>query len=515
MPPSSVPWSVITKCCAINTLPSEILLEIFRFAMAFADVLSEISYSWRCIALSTPTLWTNIKVEATLGPNFTFKYHHTCNHVKRYLKNSRQLPLAVEVILRTSWGSLNMEDTEHPFHHCASEFKNITRALSRILAGQICRFQTFRLIVDDFVSVVDIQAHFPQVSMPLLESWTVHQNFVEQAFDVELQEPGDAAKLFIPLRPQSAMAQHFHDMYPNLKVTAFHAIPMMWAYFCPRHLQTLNISFLPIHARPTMVELRQILMATEHSLEVLIIQGAAPSDYSEPFELRRVRSLTLGFVEAVELVPLLKTMRVPNLSTLSITDFRRHCTSAADRAFVSCDRTMIHLFTGIVFHLPLEKIEVLLLRCIVFLPPHIDSPLRSLSRNKLNLPIPVLPMHFFHGMTSLKDLTLIDPDPITLHCLNFLPRKFNVDSSLSNRFSVSPLRTLRLNNFNLPSVQLFFQQRIQSHTSFRPVDEIVFSMPANWIHKLRFDFTLIAGNIRTIHVPVDRDTERYLMRRLF
>lgn len=510
--------SVLRKPCAINDLPLEVISEILHFA-TLLDVqpvnLSQVSSNWRCIVLSTPTLWTNIKVEETLGPTVTFD--HTCIRVKHYLDNSRQLPLTVEIIIHTILKSICMEDNEHPFHRYAAEFCLATQALSRVLAEHVSRFRSFHLVADDFTSITDVQAHFPQVCMPLLESWTVHQTFIQQAFDEELEEPEDASKLLIPLRPQNLMEEHATDMHPNLKVAVFHAIPMAWAYFCPRHLQRLEISFLPVDARPTMAELRQLLMANEHSLEALTIQGAAPLDSSEPFEMRGVRSLTFGFVKAGELIPLLETMHVPNLSTLSITDLRRACTSAADRAFVSYDSTMLDLFTAIVSQIPLENIDMLLLRCIAFLPfadqPPFDSPLLVWSRNTLDLPIPVLPMYFFSLMTSLRDLTLIDPDPTTMRCLNYIP-KFNTGPSLSN-LPINSLMSLRLIGFNLPLVQSFFKRRIQVHDSFRVMEEIIFSMPSNWWPKLRFNFSLIAREVRIINVPVDQTIERYLMRRLY
>jgi hypothetical protein len=504
--------------CSINDLPPELLLEIFRFAMVFAAEpvnLSQVSYKWRCIALCTPTLWTNIKVEETLGPGLTF--HRTCSRVKCHLDNSRQLPLTVEVTIHTFCKSICMEDSEHPFHQYAAEFSDATQALSRVLAEHVSRFKTFHLVADDFPSIADVQLHFPQACMPLLESWKVHQTFIEQAFVGSLEEPEDATKLLIPLRPQGLMEEHSVAMYPNLKVAVFEAIPMVWAYFCPRHLRTLDISFLPVDARPTMAELRQILMAIEHSLEEFVMQGAAPLDSSEPFEMRGVRLLTLGFVNAEELIPLLTTMNVPNLLMFSITDLRRACTSAADRPFVSYDPMMFELFIAILINLPLDKLDMLLLRCITFLPfadqPAFASPLLTWSGNKLDLPVPLLPLYFFSLMTSLKDLTLIDPDPTTMHCLNYLP-KFNIDPSFL-ALPVNSLTSLRLISFNLPLIQLFFERRLQAHASFRLMKEIVISMPSNWRSKLRFNFSLIAKEVQIINLPVDQASERYLMRRLF
>ena len=460
-------------------------------------------------------LWTNIKVEETLGPDLTI--YQTCNRVKRHLNNSRQLPLTIKIIIHTFYESTCMEDSEHPFHTHVVDFSNATQTLSRVLAEHISRFKTFHLVADDFVSIADVQLHFPHASMPLLESWKVHQTFIEQAFDGELEDPEDATKLLIPLIPHGWSEENSNTMYPNLKNAVFHAVPMAWASFCPRHLHTLNISFLPHEARPTMAELRRILVANEHTLEELIIQGAAPLDSCEAFEMRGVRSLTLGFVDAGELIPLLMTMDVPNLSMFSITDLRRGCTSAAYRAFVSYDPIMLDLVITLLSCLPLDKLEVLHLRCIAFLPfadqPAFHSPLLAWSHNKLDLQIPLLPMYFFSLMTSLKDLTLVDPDPTTMHCLNYLP-KFNIDPSLLI-LPINSLTSLRLVGFNLPLIQLFLKQRIQAHTSFRPVKEIEFNMPLNWRSRLRFNFALLASEVRTINVPVDKATERYLMRRLF
>jgi len=525
VPPSNASFRynfpALQKRCHINSLPPEVLVEMFHFATsntpAFAAEpvnLSQVSCKWRSIAFSTSTLWTNIQVEETLGLNL--KFHHTCNRVKHFLDLSRRSPLTVEIVIRTFYMATCMEDSEHPFHHHAADFCHATQTLSRVLAGHVARFKTFNLVADDFASIADVQLHFPQVSMPLLESWKVHQAFVEQAFSGELEEPGDAARLLIPLRPRGMMEEHSATMYPNLKVAGFHAIPMAWAYFSPRHLQALSISFLPAGVRPTMAELRQILMANEHSLESFIIQGAAPLDSGEPFEMRGVRFLTLGFVKAEELISLLRTMRVPNLSQLSITDLRRACTSAADRPFISYDTTVLPLFAAIIRYLPLSKLDALFLRCLVFLPfagqPAFSSPLLAWSHNRLDLPVPALPMFFFSLTTSLRDLTLIDPDPTAMHCLNYLP-KFNADPGLLT-LPIGSLARLHLVGFNLPLVQSFFMRRIQARASFRPVEEITLSMPSNWWPKLRFDFSLIARKVGIIHVPIDLATEKYLLRRI-
>jgi hypothetical protein len=260
---------------------------------------------------------------------------------------------------------------------------------------------------------------------------------------------------------------------------------MDWHHFSPKNLQTLEMSFLPMQARPDGETLRQVLLANEHTLESLTIHGSGPVDYAlHPYVMSKLRHLELGYACPSEPILLIKCLRVPNLTTLNITDLR----VVPDRRNTHYDPIVSVLFQALIDNFPLHQVKQLVLQHISFMP---DMRLLrlypdvQLVPNLSVLPIPVTPLHLLLKLTTLKSLTIINPDPGTLHALNYLPTPIRGKDppavSQSTHLPVPALDFLYLADFNLPLVGHFISVRLKHHSSFRRFRSLMFSIPTTCV----------------------------------
>jgi len=502
----------------------ELLLEVFHISTSdimapnvMPATLSHVSKLWRDLILHAPKLWTKILVVEDLGPDVT-EFEKTIDRVQFFLAHSAACALDVHIELRTFCDSYMMDDLWHPFHDIIDQFRQCTRSVSLLLAPHIWRIKSFNLDCDEFKPICDVQSSFPRVPMAMLEALRVRQLFEQQSFQNVLGASDanelTAIAISVPLVPRYAV----EEMYPKLRSAILATVPVDWQRFCPKNLHTLEISFLPITARPNGRMLRQILLANEHSLESLTIHGAGPADYvPEPFVMSNVRHLDLGYAYPQELIHLVKCMRVPNLVTLNIIDLRRKLMFAPQRRNLSYDDSPLALFHAIIDEFPLHQVKEVELRQITFMPDFILLPLFpeiQIVPNLSRLPIPTTPLHFFCKLTALKSLTIVDPDPGTLHALNYLPPLFKnqrpYDDSQFTHVPVPVLDFLHLVDFNFPLVRFFLKVRCNHHISFRRLFLLMLNMPVGWI--LDFDsLFLLADDVQLFDTILEPAVEADLL----
>jgi hypothetical protein len=439
--------------------------------------------------LHAPELYIKVLVVEDLGPD-VIEFRKTIDRVQFFLAHSAARALDVHIRLRTYLNYCDMDNANHPFYDNIDQFRECTRGISKCLAPHIRRIKLFNLDCDEFKSICDIQGGFSSVPMVMLEVLRVHQAFEEQSFGNFVDDDNEMAAISIPLGLPSTSAE---EMYPRLRSAILAAIPLDWRRFCPRNLQTLDISFLPMDGRPDGETLRRVLLANEHSLESLTIRGAGPVDcVPNPYVMSNLRHLSLGYAYPSELMHLVKSMRVPNLTTLSISDLRRSLTFAPRRRYLPYNHGASILFQAIIDEFPLHQVKQLELRHVSFMPESGLLPLHpevQIVPNFSLLVIPVIPLHFFCKLTALESLTIANPDPGTLHALNYLPPHLRAlgfyDDSQFPHVPVPALDFLHLVDFNLPLVRFFLAIRRCHYTSFRRLFSLMFSMPATW--RLDFD----------------------------
>jgi F-box-like len=511
-----------TQPSYISCLPNELLLEVFHI-LVFGSIgpnvtpviLSHVSKLWRQLILHTPVLWTDVMVAEDLGPDVT-SFLKTIHRVQFFLTHSVEHAFHLHIELRTYHSAYIMDDADHPFHDNVDQFRECTGILSTYLAPHIWRLESFILDCDEFQSICDVQCRFPVVPMKMLEFLRVHQAFEEQSFDHLLDDELELEAITLPLGPR--WTADSEEMYPKLRCAILTAIPMDWGLFSPKMLHTLEISFLPLEARPDGGTLRQILLANEHSLESLTIHGAGPVDcVPVPYVMSNLRNLDLGYAFPVELIDLIRCLRVPNLATFSITDLRRSLTFVTDRRSVDYDTFVTDLFQAIIDELPLHQVKQLQVRHVCFMPEleNIEMwPELQLVPNVELLPIPVTALHFLCKFTALKSLTIVDPDPGTLHALNYVPplNRFlhQYDDLQSTYVPVPVLDFLHLADFNVPLVSFFLEIRRKYHTSFRRLLSLIFSMPAAWFVGLD-SLVVLADSVQIFDTILEPAVEEELL----
>ncbi|KAF9455943.1 hypothetical protein BDZ94DRAFT_484261 [Collybia nuda] len=509
----------------ISTLPDDVLLYLFYMTIHAPDAdpfspmtFSHVSARWRELALYAPMLWTTITVAEELSATM-LNFERTLYRVPHFLERSKDLPLSLHITLHSYHEESAMHHPDHPFAYNVQTFRHHTRRLSDFLGRHVARFKSFILVGDEFESVQDIQSSFPHIPMPLLESYRVWQRDDYQCLEGDLRDPSHIGALSIPLRPRRMTVEESTLMYPKLVDMTLKGIPLEWFHFSPRNLQYLHIGFLPIGARPTGEDFRHILLANEHSLEALKIQGACPVNASvEPYVLSNLKSFELAFAYPEEAIPLIQSMQTPNLISLSFTDLRRKFVDVGQRPSVEYDWTTLMLFEEVGKHMPLQSILQCSLSHVCFLPPlinlHMYPPIKLASNPGFrDYPIPKTLLRFFRKMTALQLLLVVDPDPCTLRCLNFTkspaPEGGETDQ---NPFAgpVPLLSHLHLSDFHLPIVQNFILNRFGNRASARHLENLMLSMPATWADRFGPCLTPLADNVEVYGTIMDSDIEAAL-----
>lgn len=246
--------------------------------------------------------------------------------------------------------------------------------------------------------------------------------------------------------------------------------PILFKQFAPTNLKALSLSSLPVAQRPDLPTLREMLLANRHSLETLSLNLAEPTGESSPFTMPHLVSLHLGFIEPWDLVPLIKAMRVPQLTSLYLLDKQRSMTFPMDLTGVYEDTSFV-LIAALIEYFPLGNFRNLFLSHIQFAPDIYDE-FRHVEDvpNAKGLDIRVLPLQFFAAMEKLESLTLAYPSAAPLNCLNYLP--VTEDKTVHKR----PFQYL----FSLPLIQSFIKTRAESQKAFARLESMSFTMPCEW-----------------------------------
>jgi hypothetical protein len=504
---------VQTPKCWIRILDVDSLLYSFRLATRSFELpiaLSQVCRQWRDIVLHTPTMWAQIRVLEELGFE-DLHFVRTLHRVYHALKRSRGCRVSITIYIKTLYHKSNpMHWEENPFQEEFAQFRAHTRQLSRFISMHAARVQKLVIFADELPSIYDIQKFLPGIPMPLLEYCFISHGFEQPAFQddtLDLEEFEDQTPVGILLCPESEEGieegETVASLYPKLNNVHISSIPLAWTRFSPRNLQTLSLADLWHNGQICGSDLRDLLLANAHSLQYLSFEGAVLPDSTESYVMPNVRRLSLGYENPKEVVPLLLSMKVPNLQALHLKDLSRAAVSLQFRRQIFFVVSIDLLLTALIDNVPLHKLTALSLECVRFLPYR-----RYLGKNNLtykwvdnlhNLPIPSLLFHFMSSMTSLEMLTLSDPDFPTLFCLNYHPPSSHLLAGLAETLTSAPvprLLCLELDTFNLRLVQQFIALRLTTVANPRSLlSELHLTMPRSWRSRLRFNMSLVAERI--------------------
>ncbi|KAF5369193.1 hypothetical protein D9615_009973 [Tricholomella constricta] len=511
MPVPTLPKFTITPSSHISKVNDDELHYIFEMAalstgalVNTALILSLVSSRWRAVAQHAPQIWTNITVRQTLDKESPFRFSRSVCRVEHYLKQSKGLPLEVSINLQNP-SHLSMSDSAHPWFSYTNAFRNNSTRLSTVLASQLWRFRRFSLVVDELMSLLDVQSTFSPTEMPQLESWETTVDPANMEFPRDISDFSSLETFEIvtfPLRPPSADPT---NAYPQMTSLVLSGTPIDLRTFRPsKRLTVLNLSSLYEMERPSLADMHKVLSTTMDTLEILTLRFVEPNvddNNLTRLTLPRLVSLSLGFYSPEGILPLIKMIEVPNLATLALRD------EYNQRNFpIVFEDTSYLLIAALVKYFPLETLHHLELQYIHLSPDRLDDAddATPLS-NREGLDVRALPFKFFSSLKKLESLFLMYPSAAALNCLNYLP--VSEDTACPGR-PFRALRYLGLGYFNLPLVKSFLRTRHNYREVFGRLKNISFYMPQQWEREVE-----VRGLCRSrtiVHFAVTVSSERYL-----
>ncbi|KII94151.1 hypothetical protein PLICRDRAFT_417465 [Plicaturopsis crispa FD-325 SS-3] len=286
---------------AISTLPPEILGHIFLYTIAderdsLACVpVSHVCTLWRAIALDLPRLWARIPTDKPLWAS-------------EMLLRSKSAPLSILLARDAPTGTLRPKQRENIVFDPA---RRLRHSLDHIFySAHAARIEDLCVHgVDTSYAQDIIRRLVSAAALPL----RLHLDCSATMRDWP-QDEGSSA-LFDPVL-SPLFTSHLHTL--RLK-----ACPISWDLPPLPRIETLHISYLFDHTRPTLASLLDFLARTP-SLGSLELVGSLPLTSSPPapdsrksVHLAALRSLRLGGT-ADELVYFLRSVTFPRVTDLRI-----------------------------------------------------------------------------------------------------------------------------------------------------------------------------------------------------
>jgi hypothetical protein len=245
-----------------------------------STALSQVCHSWRYTALTSPSLWTNIRMKC-----YRRRPHH--NWVRRLFQRARNLPIDFAV------------DLLRPFEE---------HELSTIILPNFPRIRQFTLTASSDLLM-------PLLFKELTEGLPLLEEFV---FQVKAMHHG--ARFSVSREPQP-LGQPFRVP----PVTRRHQIS--WSDWAITNLKSLSVDYIPRDMRPTYKDLLEICSLNCSSLESMSFRGFGPelpSWLPQPtVRLPALTALSIGYMCPVHYVPVFTSLCVPNLASLALRDISR------------------------------------------------------------------------------------------------------------------------------------------------------------------------------------------------
>ncbi|EGN97827.1 hypothetical protein SERLA73DRAFT_74088 [Serpula lacrymans var. lacrymans S7.3] len=472
-------------------LPADILLPIFHIAVFQHDllhrgtvpvILSHVCKTWRDLAINTPTLWTTIVSRRPgIPPSLQAPEAHGHKRktdpldafplIKIFLSRSRDCPL--NIYLDLSWCNSNEAIPEVP------------------------------QVGDTPFAILDIIA-------PRLGS----------VKEFEARSLSHATTSITRDKPTP------HSILRSISLCRVHT---EWSRWSVTNLTSLTIDYLAYNTRPSLDDLRHILMAISHTLEYLRLYGVIPEVIrgSEPtlpatissmVTLPKVRELGIGYTHPIEALAFLHAFHFPSLTSLAFEDvYRRlqHDKISYHEAIMALRINIDHgqrendasfLLHAMVNQLPipLNKIKFLKLSSVCLCSWQPCKIGMTSNQQPPVSPWAKFTNHWFLlSMPSLVTLVLDFPDAIILDCLNTgFPRcsyRGEGESRLTESFSfpVEQLSELHIQNVNLETLASFLRCRTLMAARTGPWKVPVWDrleLPIKW-RDMKTDFQ---GNLETI-----------------
>ncbi|KAJ7176877.1 hypothetical protein C8R46DRAFT_889990, partial [Mycena filopes] len=284
-------------------------------------VYASVSRHWRGVALTTPALYTSLCITPELlrevGDGGAEVLDTT--GITSYLALSRNY--LVDILI-------DARDQEWDFDYDAGAWfsaDHITAAMA-VLLPELGRWRSLSILTDVYApmhaALRPLEVCLAEHGAPHLESIRLMRCDAYAAHSL-VAEPD---QLFLSSIPDTESV-----LLPSLRHLTLRGVPAAWgqlAALLPEELNTLELSFQPMSAQPSVPELAHLLKAAPHLARLVmndsgpLLPDPADSDvfYPEPIHLPSLTSLTLGYTSAPSALALLHVLAAPALHTLALED---------------------------------------------------------------------------------------------------------------------------------------------------------------------------------------------------
>ncbi|KAG1728576.1 hypothetical protein EDD22DRAFT_974076 [Suillus occidentalis] len=440
----------------INTLPEEIILNIFKLGMSsrnskkridFAVSVSQVCKTWRTVAFSCSSLWADITITAdnmyNINGDLTIM-NLSLLRAKEFASRSRVFPLSVRLKLFVT--------------HSPEHLRSSTIVIMNWLRWVLPRVKYLSVHCNTLDVAWLVMKHLQTVPMETLETCKMKYGTAALSLDPSIDPPPPTRFLFLADQMDGQAMANFFRTFPKLTRVKVSGLPVSWSQWSLMRLTSLSINFMTLHDRPSMEVLKFILTINSKTLEKFEIQGALQRlgtvhlDASESLTtLPRLTDLTLGYLSQWEVIIFFLYFSAPALKHLKLCDISRsvliqcwpqyfkdgfHLNNPifqnidALRPFEDFSSTI--LLEKLAHHVtsPLPEVETLTLEHFV-LPPifseaflKANDPLKQYYGARV-----VLAYRMLQLCSRLRCLALIDPAECFIHALNMYPNGADTYSS--------------------------------------------------------------------------------------
>ncbi|TFK63504.1 hypothetical protein BDN72DRAFT_928291 [Pluteus cervinus] len=494
------------------TLPEDVLLYIFELGAreyaCFGLKLTCICQYWRTLALATSILWSNISVvndyethlSAPVIPRATsfgqrvdepqLMANPEFQQLQCYLYYSRNRSLDIEIRLRMPRRTARNDESNGGsdlYHHR-------TRVIGRLLFQHSHRIRSLMVKADSYSAAssffnslkgsgMEYTGHNSKLPIDELKrewgrledfrvQWTGSVwSFEEMSMDLQNQSMLSFLEEKTSIFSRKPSITPAPVCLPQLRRLMIRGLAVNWQFFAPANLKELHILDMHSSIKPTLRQLKAILLANQATLKELSLIDAC--EYSEvdndsvgQVVLPALRTLSLGYRNALDLCPVVTVMRSPALKIFAIQNVRgRKFEVAASSDLTDAQANYFAstraLFITIVENWDLSMVETLTLTDVQFLFDNVGMPPNPLSHMEEVEKLfeddldaeggddwsisarALLPVDFWQKCGGLKNLILIRPDPVTLYTVYCpappyapYPRHFDSDHESDHRNQV-------------------------------------------------------------------------------
>jgi hypothetical protein len=437
----------------INTLPEEIILNIFKLGMSsrnskkridFAVSVSQVCKTWRTVAFSCSSLWADITITAdnmyNINGDLTIM-NSSLLRAKEFASRSRVFPLSVRLKLFVT--------------HSPEHLRSSTIVIMNWLRWVLPRVKYLSVHCNTLDVAWLVMEHLQTVPMEILETCKMKYGTAALSLDPSIDPPPPTRFLFLADQIDGQAMANFFPTFPKLTRVKVSGLPVSWSQWSLKRLTSLSINFMTLHDRPSREVLKFILQMNSDTLEKFEIQGALQRlgtvhlDASESLTtLPRLTDLTLGYLSQWEAIvfffyfsaPALKHLKLCNISrSVLIQRWPQYGFHSNNPIFQNIDalrpfdyfsstillEDLAHKLTS-----PLPTVETLTLEHFSLPPIFSEGILQDNDPLKQNYDARiVLAYRMLQLCSRLRCLTLINPDECFIHALNMYPDGADTNSS--------------------------------------------------------------------------------------